>query len=144
MKVICSTIVYRASVWHIPTKGGQPRGLTKALFTMQSECLCTVAGTYRTMPIHYLEREMDIPSVDIYLNKRVVDFEKRLVESGMTELISSSNTAIAIYLYNRHPYRYLKEAYLETGLAKAEWANKWLESDLSEDAIYKDWKERWR
>ncbi len=87
---------------------------------------------------------MDIPSVNIYLNKRVADFERRLVESEMTELISSFNTAITTYLYNRHPYRCPKETYLKTGPVKAEWANKWLESDLSEDTIYRDWEERWR
>ncbi len=62
----------------------------------------------------------------------------------MTELISSFNTAITIYLYNKHPYRYLKEAYPEAGPIKAEWVNKWLESDLSENPIYRNWKERWR
>ncbi len=87
---------------------------------------------------------MDILSIDIYFNKRIADFEKRLVESGMTELINNSNTTITTYLYNRHPYRHLKEIYLEIGLAKAKWANKWLESDLLEDAIYRDWEERWR
>ncbi len=87
---------------------------------------------------------MDILSVDIYFNKRIADFEKRLIESGMIELINNSNAAIAIYLYNRYLYRCSKKVYLETGPAKAEWANKWLESDLSEDAVCRDWKERWR
>ncbi len=87
---------------------------------------------------------MDIPSVNIYLNKRVANFERRLMESGMTKLISNSNIAIATYLYNRHPYRYLKETYPKIGPTKIEWANKWLESDSSEDTIYRDWEERWR
>ncbi len=90
------------------------------------------------MPIYCLVREVDVLSIDIYLNKRITDFERRLVESGMTELISNSNTAIAIYLYNRHLYKHPKEIYSEVGLAKTEWANKWLESDLLEDAIYRD------
>ncbi len=87
---------------------------------------------------------MDVPSIDIYLNKRVADFEKRLVESGMTELINNSNIAIAIYLYNRHLCRCPKEVYPKAGLAKVEWANKWLESDSSENTVCRDWEERWR
>ncbi len=63
---------------------------------MQSECLYIVTGAYRIIPIHCLEREMDVLPIDIYLNKRIADFERRLVESGMTELISSSNIAITI------------------------------------------------
>ncbi len=118
--------------------------MTKALLTIQSECLYTVAGAYKAMPIYCLEREVDVPPVDIYLNKKVADFERKLVESGMTELISNSNTAITTYLHNRHPYRHPKEAYPELRLAKVEWANKWLESDISEDIIYRDWEERWR
>ncbi len=93
---------------------------------------------YRTTLIYCLEREVDILPVNIYLNKRVADFERRLMKSGMTELISNFNAAIAIYLYNKHPYRHPKETYPETGPVKAEWANKWLESDLSEDTIYRD------
>ncbi len=112
--------------------------MAKALFTTQSECLCIVVGAYRAMPIYCLERKMNVPPVDIYLNKRIADFERRLVESGMTELISSSNAAIAIYLYNRHLYRHPKEAHPEAGPTKAEWANKWLESDLLEDTVRRD------
>ncbi len=105
---------------------------------MQSECLYIVIGVYRAMSIHCLKREVDVPPIDIYLNKRIVDFERRLVESEMTELINSSNIAIAIYLYNRYPCRCPKEAYPETGPAKTEWANKWLDSDFSEDTICRD------
>ncbi len=144
IKVICNTITYRVLVWYIPTKGGQPRGLAKALFTMQSECLYIVTGMYRATPIYCLERKVDILSIDIYFNKRVADFERRLMESGMAELISNSNIAIAIYLCNRYLCRCSKEVYPEIGPVKAEWANKWLKLDLSEDAIYRDWKERWR
>ncbi len=32
MKVIRNMIAYRASAWHIPIKGGQPKELAKALF----------------------------------------------------------------------------------------------------------------
>ncbi len=90
------------------------------------------------MPIYCLKREIDILSIDIYLNKRIADFERRMIESRMTKLINSSNITIAIYLYNRYLYRYPKEIYLEIGPIKAEWANKWLESDLSENVIYRN------
>ncbi len=144
IKVICNTIAYEVSAWYIPIKEGQPKGLTKALFTIQSEYLRIVTGIYRTTPIYCLEREVDVPSIDIYLNKRIADFERRLVESGITKLISNSNTAIATYLYNRHPYRYPKKVYPKAGPAKVEWTNKWLESDSSEDTVCKDWEKRWR
>ncbi len=120
IKVICNVIVYRMSAWHMPIKGGQPRRLAKALLTTQSECLHTVTGIYKTTPIHYLKREMDVLSVDIYFNKKIADFERRLVKSGMTELINNSNTTITIYLYNRHPHRHLKETHPETRSTKVE------------------------
>ncbi len=81
---------------------------------------------------------MNILLIDIYFNKRIVDFERRLIESGMTKLINNSNITITTYLYNRHPYRYSKEIYSEIRPIKIEWTNKWLESDSSEDTIYRN------
>ncbi len=138
IKMIYNTIIYKVSAWYIPIKGGQPRRLMKTLFIIQSECLYIVVRIYRIILIYCLEREVDVLSIDIYFNKRITDFERRLMESGITELISSSNIAIAIYLYNRHLYRYLKEIYPKTGSTKTEWINKWLELDSSEDTIYKN------
>ncbi len=85
MKVICNAIVYRISIKYIPTKGRQSKGLAKALFTIQSECLYIVIGIYRTTPIHCLKKKVDILSINIYLNKKIADFERRLVESEMTK-----------------------------------------------------------
>ncbi len=76
------------------------------------------------MSIYYLKKKVDILSIDIYLNKRIVDFERKLIESEITKLINNSNTTITIYLYNKHPYRYLKKMHLEIESTKIEWINK--------------------
>ena len=37
-----------------------------------------VAGAYKAIPIRHLETETFIPPLDLYLNKRLADFEQRL------------------------------------------------------------------
>jgi hypothetical protein len=50
------------------------RRLAKA----QTQNLRTVAGAYKATPIRNLETETWVPPLDLYLNKRLVDFEARL------------------------------------------------------------------
>src|SRR5208337_1669020 len=97
-KVVRNAITYGVSAWYTPSREGEPRGIASRLFTKQSRCLRTVAGVYLTTPIYCLKREVDIPPLDIYLNKKVADFEARLQTSGMARLISNSTAAIASWL----------------------------------------------
>src|SRR5208337_5617641 len=94
-KVVRSAIAYGASAWYTPFREGEPRGIASRLLTKQSRCLRTVTGAYLATPIHCLEREVNIPLLDIYLNKKVADFEARLQTLGMVRLISNSTAAIA-------------------------------------------------
>src|SRR5436853_377274 len=41
-----------------------------------------MAGAYKATPIQNLEAETHVPSLDIYLNKRLADFELRLERIG--------------------------------------------------------------
>lgn len=83
VKVIRSAITYEASACATPIAEGKLRGIAKYLATTQSHCLRAVAGTYKATPIRSLEKEVDTPPLDIYLNKRLVDFEMRLEGLGM-------------------------------------------------------------
>ncbi len=40
-----------------------------------------MAGAYKATPIRYLETETHVPPLDLYLNKRVADFEERLEQA---------------------------------------------------------------
>src|SRR5208337_5440351 len=100
-KVVRNTITYGASAWYIPSREGEPRGIASRLLTKQSRYLRTVTGIYLTTPIHYLKREVDIPPLDIYLNKKVADFEARLQTLRIVRLISNSTAAIASWLRRR-------------------------------------------
>ena len=40
-----------------------------------------VTGAYKSTPIRCLETEVGVPPLDLYLNKRLADFEKRLQEA---------------------------------------------------------------
>jgi hypothetical protein len=103
-KVIRSAIAYGASAWHHPTaRGGEAKGIARSLLTAQSKGLRSVAGAYRATPIHTLERETNVPPLDLYLNKRLSDFEQRLEVSGMSQLIRNSNAAVSSWLRRRHP-----------------------------------------
>ncbi len=75
-KCIRSAIAYRASSYHTPTPiGEKPTGLAKVLAKAQSRSLRIVAGAYKSTPIRCLETETWVPPLDLYLNKRLADFE---------------------------------------------------------------------
>ena len=80
-KCIRSALAYGASSFHTPTKkGGKPatKGITKALGKAQNKSLRIVAGAFKATPIRNLEAETWVPPLDLYLNKRLADFEVRL------------------------------------------------------------------
>ena len=78
-KCIRSAIAYGASSYHTPTPpGGQPTGPAKRLAKAQNRSLRIVAGAYKATPIRHLEIETWVPPLDLYLNKRLADFEARI------------------------------------------------------------------
>src|SRR6266498_1989522 len=87
-KVIRSALLYGAGVWHYPTEQRQ-KGIAKQLATNQSQCLRVVSGAYRATPVRFLEVETVTLPLDLYLNRRVADFERRLEHSGKGDLIRS-------------------------------------------------------
>ena len=80
-KCIRSAIAYGASSFHTPTgagKASKPTGPAKQLAKAQNRSLRIVAGAYKSTPIRCLETETWVPPLDLYLNKRLADFEARL------------------------------------------------------------------
>ena len=80
-KCIRSAIAYGASSFHIPTPAladSKPKGITAKLVKAQNRSLRIVAGAYKATPIRSLETETWVPPLDLYLNKRLADFEARL------------------------------------------------------------------
>jgi Reverse transcriptase (RNA-dependent DNA polymerase) len=106
-KAIRSAIAYGASAYHTPAdpQKQSPRGIARQLLTTQSSCLRVVAGAYRATPVRSLETETWVPPLDIYLSKRVADFEARLVSTGKAELLRNTRGAVATAIRNRRTRR---------------------------------------
>ena len=49
---------------------------------------------YRATQIRYLEVEVVVPPLDLYLNKRLAEFEHRLQSSSIVQLVKGACTAI--------------------------------------------------
>ena len=75
----------------------KPKGITAKLATSQTSCLQVVAGAYKAISV-YLEAEVAIPPLDIYLNKRVADFEACLERTGLGVLICNTCSEVAARL----------------------------------------------
>src|ERR1700694_5750760 len=74
-----SAIAYGAASFHVPTQPeDKPKGITERLYKAQNRSLRIVAGAYKATPIRSLETETWVPPLDLYLNKRLADFEARL------------------------------------------------------------------
>jgi hypothetical protein len=148
-KVIRSAIAYGATAFHKVTEpGGKAVGITGNLRTEQSQCLRTVAGAYRATPVRALETETFVPPLDLYLNGRVAQFERRIEESGMGQLIRDSCASIARKLRNRRRHYTMPQAHNNE---TTERIKRWLATDavnadrkIIQTTIAKEWKERWQ
>ena len=100
-KCIRSALAYGASSFHIPTDvGGEPvkKGITKALGKAQNKSLRIVAGAFKSTPIRNLETETWVPPLDLYLNKRLADFENRLQQPNLDDGQGGKKTAGSVIL----------------------------------------------
>jgi hypothetical protein len=138
-----------ASAFHKVTEpGGNAVGITGSLRKEQSQCLRAVAGAYRATPVRSLETETFVPPPDLYLNGRVAQFEGRIEESGMAQLIRDSCTTIARKLRNRRRHYTMPQTHTNE---TTERVKRWLATDpLNADrktiqtTIVREWKERWQ
>ncbi|EAQ84238.1 hypothetical protein CHGG_10642 [Chaetomium globosum CBS 148.51] len=62
------------------------KGITKALGKAQNKSLRIVAGAFKSTPIRNLETETWVPPLDLYLNKRLADFENRFQRPDLDDV----------------------------------------------------------
>ncbi|EAQ91976.1 hypothetical protein CHGG_00211 [Chaetomium globosum CBS 148.51] len=74
------------------------KGITKALEKAQNKSLRIVAGAFKSTPIRNLETETWIPPLDLYLNKRLADFENRLQRPDLDDGRGGKKTAASVVL----------------------------------------------
>ena len=115
----------------------------------QNTALRRVLGAYKATPIRNLELETFCPPLDLYFNKRLVDFEARLENSGMGERIRQACQQIR---GRPRAYRSIPD--------HKEWAATWAPTPPpppppppgqkprklqkpSDIALTRDWKARW-
>src|ERR1700740_3615057 len=138
-----------ASAFHKVTEpGGNAVGITGSLRKEQSQCLRAVAGAYRATPVRSLDTKTFVPPLDLYLNGRVAQFEGRIEESGMAQLIRDSCTTIARKLRNRQRHYTMPQTHTnETTERVKRWpARAPLNADRKtiQTTIVREWKERWQ
>jgi hypothetical protein len=150
-KVIRSAVAYGAGIWHHPTQR-QAKGIARNLATTQSQCLRVASGAYKATPVRFLEVETATPPLDLYLNKWVADFERRLERTGKGGLLQSICNRVATRLQQRRQrHRRRRPAAeppqprpsLEYGEGRTNWAKAWSEDSIPEDILWVHWKRRW-
>ncbi|EAQ83068.1 hypothetical protein CHGG_10886 [Chaetomium globosum CBS 148.51] len=67
----------------LPPRATGPKGPAKVLSKAQNRSLRIVVGAYKSAPIRCLETEAWVPPLDLYLNKRLADFEGRLQKQAL-------------------------------------------------------------
>jgi hypothetical protein len=142
---------YDAGVWHHPTER-KAKGIARNLASTQSQCLRVVSGAYKATPVRFLEVETAIPPLDLYLNKWVADFERRLERTSKGDLLQTICNRVATRLQQRRETRRRRRAAvepppqrpsLEFGDGRTAWAKKWTEDSLPEDILWVHWKRRY-
>jgi hypothetical protein len=160
-KCIRSAIAYGASSFHTPTAvGGKPRGIVTSLSKAQNRSLRIVAGAYKATPVRCLETETWVPPLDLYLNKRLADFEARnniplrpadSLERGQTTPASiiqqACNRLVQRFQSRRRPGRRRRPQpqaptpVERAAITIADWAS---QGSTTEEAMEVEWKDRWR
>ena len=88
----------------------------------QTAALRTVLGAYSKTSTRSLELDAFCPPLDIYLNKRLADFERRMQASGLSQKLNQATSRIAARLKRRKPRRG-RRPQLEG--CHWEWAKEW-------------------
>lgn len=153
-KVIRSAIAYGAPAYHTPgTDGpGTTAGIAAQLLTTQSRCLRVVSGGYRRTPVRNLETETFTPPLDLYLTKRLADFETRLEATGKAQLLRNVCAGIAARLRTRRnrqrisPWQTVpapSHPVPQDVEERTQWARRWIGDGSTSEALIRDWKARW-
>ena len=113
----------------------------------QAQALRTVLEAYKATPVRSLELDAFCPPLDIYLSKRVADFERRMQLSGLDSKLSRAPAYVEARLRARRP-RHDRKKWLEG--AHWDWAKSWTRSTGrpndpwdSKAAAARDWEARW-
>ena len=112
-----------------------------------AQALRTVLRAYKATLIRSLELDAFCPPLDIYLNKRVADFKRRIQLSGLSLQLNRATAYVEACLRNRRPRRDRCKP-----LEGAHW--KWAKSCTgstgrpddcwdSKAAAARDWEARW-
>ena len=105
-------------------------------------------GVYKRTLVRSLETEANVPPLDLYLNKRLADFEARLEATGKGQLIRNACAAVANRLKNRLKNRRGRPREPrpdpEGGEAHQQWSRRWVADKSTAEAMVRDWKRRWQ
>ncbi|KAL2116079.1 hypothetical protein VTJ04DRAFT_10334 [Mycothermus thermophilus] len=154
-KCIRNAIAYGASSFHAPTPpGGRPQGISQSLSRAQNRNLRVVTGAYRATPTYTLETEAWVPPLDLYLNKRLADFEKRIQQpdlpGGMKPAEIIANACARLYRRFRKP-RGRRGAQRAQGPQEPTEVEKralevarWTRGRPAEEALREAWEQRWK
>jgi len=85
--VVRPTMTYAAPVWYATTSTGKgKKWMQRELAKIQNEGLRRVLGAYRAASIPVLENEAQVPPIELVLDKRVLDHQRR--QQGTTGLVT--------------------------------------------------------
>src|SRR5204863_4142050 len=105
---------------------------------------------YQATLVHSLEMETWVPLLDIYLNKRVADFKAQLEHTGKGALLQAVHNKVVNTICHRRMHRGATRPPLAASLAegsseaRAAWATRWLQGLTADEALERDWQERWQ
>ena len=66
--------------------------MAKALAPIQNKALQKVVGVYKATAIRSLEIKAYYPSLELYFNKRLANFEAKLQRTSMVEKLAAAST----------------------------------------------------
>ena len=84
--VVRPALMYGSAAWHLPAEVGKSSQTAESkMAVMQNQCLRTVAGAFKAIPIKALEAETHVAPLSLHLNRLQAKARPRMKATGVKQ-----------------------------------------------------------
>lgn len=141
--VVRTAITYGGQVWAQPDKRGQvPSSLTKPIQAIQTKCLRTITGAYKSTSTRVLHHETATLPIDLYLKQLRIQYAHSSLGNPVQRTITRATEKIR-ETYRGRRRQSQKEADTETLASIPEGGPKETAQGKAKRMAFREWENRW-
>lgn len=142
--VVRTAITYGGQVWAQPNKDGQvPNSLTKPIQAIQTKCLRTITGAYKSTNTRVLHHETATLPIDLYLKQLRIQYAYSSSGNPVQGTIVRATEKIR-EIYRGHRRRPQKEVDTETWASIPEGGPEETAQGKAKRMAFREWESKWK